>query len=715
MQQGSSGYVRVCREAGRRAQVCRVGAGWRERAWRRLFVALVASGRPLLLLCVSLGSCAEHEQPSPLSGHAIHGLEIVGLRWVDNEAPSAMLEVRIRNTGARLAPATLMERQLEIRDPCRRAIAAPRLGSGETGEIDVPSDASCREKGITVEAEGGVVRATASLTPMASGAQQSATQGAREALCFYSVGLGLEVLSVECTRLVPFEVRGRVRNIGSCTLPSVRVKCRASGSVRVLGHSLDRYFGRLPVGDAVEAGWHFVGTEEGLGTIEMEAVGSRRLAAATAAVAIHVGRRSEPDENPSIQSWARQRSQVVEGLEGGAWPTIMEAVAQRRVIGVGSPTHGTREYWDVAATLLTRLAREASLRLVLLERDLWVVRRAARFVEAGVRLPNDFVRGLRDDFWTREEVACLDAIADLNSTRASEQRVRVRGVDPCASDFREAATSLRSLVLQRWPADLEQRQRAVATIARLEDVGNLTGEELEEVVNGLRAIRTYLASSDARAPVESGSMIPDVVEDVSVLIHTMETCLEGPERSAMREQAMVDQALGALARLPARARCMFLGHNAHVGRENGYLPFTVGGGLSERVTGGYLALGTLLCDGTFVSRVPLRRFNPAAGCQKESFETGGYVHLRLQAPERGSIEAHLCGVNATVSYLGLDRLVQDGPEVARWLEEKQLMRMPGSTEDCEGATRLYQVRPRRAFDGFFLLHQSKPAQPVGRD
>ena len=399
-------------------------------------------------------------------------------------------------------------------------------------------------------------------------------------------------------------------------------------------------------------------------------------------------------------------------------------LADRRAVGLGEATHGSREFFDLKHRLIRYLIERHDFRAVAIETDFGNARTLDAYVAgqtgtdspAGVDLAPDATAADALDRlqlwpWKTESVAgLLDWLREFNEDRSASDRVRVYGID--AQHASGPARAIREL-LDRADADLlDEWTDALADLAEegFTDGPTVIPDHLDDAESLCSAVSTWLDSDAAGALSERDCRFLD--RHVQTLDRAREFVAARADDDAgvaavsrIRDRAMADTVSWILSETDAE-RVALWAHDGHVqtGRETSYdEPYDIlGTHLRDRLGDDYYALG----------------FDFAAGALQAISEVDGEYelgHHEVRDPPERSLTSALTGLDCSVFYLDLDAAADD-PSCADWLAESRPKRSVGSTfYDAEADRENYAEFDFAAdFDGLLFVRETTRAEPLFR-
>lgn len=268
---------------------------------------------------------------------------------------------------------------------------------------------------------------------------------------------------------------------------------------------------------------------------------------------------------------------------------VLEALAGAEVIGLGEPTHGTREAFLLKHRLVRGLAEADRLRTVAFECGLAPARRIDAYVRFGLGDARVALAAQRYWCWeVREVLNLLRWLRAHNARLPESERIRFVGID--VQRVETGATAL------------------LATLGTRGAEGRAGPPGLAEVLRALRdgAWRRGAPEAPAAAALlrEAEGLFTDSEERAmcrNLARHVEAYLVEGPEGMELREGYLAESVLEHLQDGPGPT--VVWAHNEHVAANPDFFGCpAMGRHLREALGDGYAAVGMLAGRGRFRAR-----------------------------------------------------------------------------------------------------------------
>jgi erythromycin esterase len=343
-----------------------------------------------------------------------------------------------------------------------------------------------------------------------------------------------------------------------------------------------------------------------------------------------------------------------------------------QVVGLGEATHGTREFFQFKHRMLAYLVKELGFTTFVMEAGVGGIRATNAYVTEGKGSLDDAMRGLGFAVWTTEEVAALlKWLHEHNRTLRPDRRVRVVGVD--CQESRVTAAPILDYLRAVQPELLPRLEEQLGKIG--------FGTDPKASAPIVRETLSWLIAEEGRLIARAGRARYDEARDsLRVVVQYADLGgLEMMEGMQRRDRYMASNLLSVLAREP-RARVVFWGHNAHVGRvrypANGFDVASMGWWLGDALRERYVAVGMAFGEGEFQAQDRTRPGSPM-----RTYASG--------RPPAGSVEAMMTGVRSGDFLIPWRGLVPPSV-VTDWLHTPRALRTVGGYNVPENIAALWE-------------------------
>lgn len=390
----------------------------------------------------------------------------------------------------------------------------------------------------------------------------------------------------------------------------------------------------------------------------------------------------------------------------------------RRVIGLGEATHGTREIFQLKHRIIRFLVEELDLELVGLEANFSETLAINDYIVREEGDPRKALEGVYFWTWYTEEVlALIEWLRAINRDRPAEDRVRFYGFDaqftagPVAAleSYLDAVGYHEEGVRTMLPA-VDDRGRTASQdddVDRLLDAADRLVPELEDVLQDRES--EFVAATDRRSWQLARRHLRTIVQARNRKRAIAEDDLAAA--MAVRDRAMAENVSWILEH-EAADRMALWAHNAHVNRlesrAKGHAVPSMGAHLAERYGDEYYALGFEFGGGRF------------RGLAEP--EGSGDADAGLQFGEH-AIESALPGTagDAFSSFNGPHFLLdiasaRADPVVMDWLDSVRGLHSIGAVYRPDDPDDHFEPYPLgAAFDGLCYLEETSPARPLEQE
>lgn len=392
---------------------------------------------------------------------------------------------------------------------------------------------------------------------------------------------------------------------------------------------------------------------------------------------------------------------AVPGREG--FGKLDEILCSARVVGLGEPTHGQHEAFELKRALTMHMIRACGVRLVVYEAASSRARACDDYINGRTDDLSAAMRGFGMSVWMVEEnAALLDDLRRWNAGAAPADRVRFIGMD--VQDPERAAKRLVEL-LGSGREDLCRRVKEVP--AAIEPaVKTLWGGDPAEFN------RVAELAKGVREEVERSG----VGDEAAICAAELAWGIEMFRTAGGRDLAMAEMVKEELRRAGPNAKAVVWAHNEHIKRGRltymGSDDLAVGGHLAAALgppgEGGYYSLGFVFAEGGFHALA--------------QDEQGKWMFKEYRVTNRpaNSIAEPFLASGATEVLVDLRSLPRTGA-VGVWLNTEHAniwfggYRVPDDLEAMmQGSNPMLACVPVRDYDGLAFLRltsASRPFQP----
>ncbi|PSQ16978.1 succinoglycan biosynthesis [Halobacteriales archaeon QS_8_69_26] len=427
--------------------------------------------------------------------------------------------------------------------------------------------------------------------------------------------------------------------------------------------------------------------------------------------------------DPDTGSVAERLREYAEPLDGTDPSTAVDdlaflddALEDRRILGMGEATHGTREFFQLKHRLLRYLVLELDCRTFAWEANFSETLAIDRYVRRGEGDPVEAIDGVHFWTWDTEEVlAMVEWIRSFNEDRDPEDRVRFYGVDMQFSGG--PARALREYLDEADPdflADVEAGLRELED----EDLNGGDDESFERRREDVAALLSDLEDrfADRREAYEAATG-PDEYRLARRHLRTLRQAFESRRAMADREEAgyalrdeyMAENASWVLDHEDADLVALW-GHNAHVKTtpvrsdlDDDWEAFeSTGGHLREEHGDDYYVVGFEFGRGSFQA-IP----------DPEEVEEPELGEFSLDEPIEDTVPDVLDDVGYSTFFVDLASAAGD-PDLADWLGEERRMHSLGAIYYVAGETGTHYTDVVLAdeYDGLLFVDGTERAVPI---
>ncbi len=292
-------------------------------------------------------------------------------------------------------------------------------------------------------------------------------------------------------------------------------------------------------------------------------------------------------------------------------PDDMQAIAaivgDARVVGLGEPTHGTREVVQLRRRITSHLVQNLGFRLVGIEADWSGCLAINDFVVDGVGSPEAALAGQGYWMWqTDEMLGFITWLRDHNAGLPRTKRVQLFGFDAGRAD---STTHVLSTRLERLSAPAELcKSGSFDAIRAMNPWSPPDNGDADRVEKQIADIKTWLADRRHEQAIHATSTDRWQAMQCAIVLEQINSRRTAPTPTshyAIRDRAMAMNVERHLDDAGKTAKTVIWAHNGHITRDSLMLDdnsiATMGRNLSARYQAGYLPIGFTIGYGRFLA------------------------------------------------------------------------------------------------------------------
>ena len=412
-------------------------------------------------------------------------------------------------------------------------------------------------------------------------------------------------------------------------------------------------------------------------------------------------RAADKERDAAAVEWLREHGVPLASVRAGSGfddlAPLRNFVGDARVVALGEATHGTREFFQLKHRLLEFLVSEMGFTAFGIEATLPESFDVDSFVTSGDGDGARALAGLYFWTWNTEEVMdLLEWMRAWNADPKHVRKVRFYGFDMQFST-RAARIALEALeaVDSKSAARLRGPLAPVLSAFTSQNLRTLAKPDREALDRAAGELASTLSARDtALAKLRGREDTARALRCARVLVQNLE--MEGEVDSfVVRDRAMAENALWALAQEGTGGRIVLWAHNGHVLTTRG----AMGGALEEALGAELRVIGFAFGEGAFQSMAwppPL---------------TGLTTHVVRPLPE-GTLDSALTRSGHDVAFFNLRSLPREGP-VADWFARPHPSRSIGAIYSPELEAQFMETRlTRDLFDGLLFVRMTSAARAM---
>ncbi len=369
----------------------------------------------------------------------------------------------------------------------------------------------------------------------------------------------------------------------------------------------------------------------------------------------------------------------------------------KRIIGAGEATHGSKEFTEVRHRLFKFLVTEMGFKTLAMEADYTAVRRANEYVMYGKGTSLQALEAIGSwTYYTREMLSLLEWMSAYNAGKADADKIRCYGFD--MQSERPALQSIAMQLKQFSPKDYASKFTALETL-------KFTEKQYEP--NGRSAINELLTSVQQYISM-NGKVLPDSLgaEGYAVLRHDLDIvkqCLSQYETSdvyasmGIRDKSMAANIKWIAEQRPENEGIFVWAHNGHISKDSS-LSFLhmMGSYLKQYFGDRYYALGLSFNKGGF-----------------RAFNYFSVVNFTTGPAQKGSSNEIFASVGKPIFFVDIPTAAQESKPAGKFFQRRIAARNIGALYVPGNDAPYYLQYPlAQYYDGILFIDEVNAAIPA---
>lgn len=427
------------------------------------------------------------------------------------------------------------------------------------------------------------------------------------------------------------------------------------------------------------------------------------------------GQNTPPENEKTVITWLQQTAIPVQHVEAGNGFADLQPLKQMlqdvKVVGLGEPTHGTREIFQLKHRLVEFLVTEMHFTTFAMEVSFAACQPINEYILYGKGDRATVLTGTGYVAWDTEEVSdLLDWLRSYNQSVPDEKKVTFSGVDITRNDIgREAVLGYLRTVAPDWLAATETLFAALAGeeakwLLRVDDASKQTLVQLlpqvQAVIDHLTANKDgFVGRSSLRAFDQAVQytrvMKQFIIENANDLLPPSHYTGTDARSICMAENliALADQAR-------PDAKYIIWAANFHINvADNAIQGPNMGSYLRAKYGSAYFAFGFEFNQGSFQTRTVL----------PDKF-LGDLKEVTLPPAPTASLAWYLSRINRDVFIVNL-RAPVSNPVIEAWIDTPQAAHSASWLYDAAAHDYLWAL-PLRIYDGIIFIESTTATHPT---
>lgn len=314
---------------------------------------------------------------------------------------------------------------------------------------------------------------------------------------------------------------------------------------------------------------------------------------------------------------------------------LRDIIGDARIVGLGEPTHGTREAFQTKHRIIRYLVEEMNFSIFSIEANMPEAYALNDYIIEGRGDPRELIRGMYFWTWQTEEILALvewmRAWNLANPHSGGKPRLRFTGFDMQTPHV--AWTNTFDFLTANAPdlaernADLLKQIEAVMQAAR-PGAAPEPGLNATHVAREAEALRQALLKRRAELVEKAGSEATEwAIQNARVVAQSAEmyaSILSNPGSMFNTRDRCMAENVAWLTRAYPGERIILWAHNGHISRAEFMGMKPMGLNLRDEFEAGYLAIGFATSRGSYTAMTPgdwqVTRANPLAPPPDRSIE-----------------------------------------------------------------------------------------------
>jgi len=316
----------------------------------------------------------------------------------------------------------------------------------------------------------------------------------------------------------------------------------------------------------------------------------------------------------------------------------------KRLIGLGESSHGTREHFQMKHRLVRFLVEEMGFRTFIIEASMQACLNINDYVLHGKGDARTALASQKYWTWNTEEVlAMIEWMREHNRTCRRGEEVRFLGCD--IKPMAEACARLTEYIGKYAPEFLTEAT-AIMEEASAQPL-NWPGTAAPVVSRPMLLLGWITAREQELIALSSPEEYAAALLSARFILQSYESQFDILN---IRDKYMYENTVSIMNSLPAGSKAIFWAHNAHISRQFAF--HTVGGRLADHYGSAYCPLGFMFRDGQFTT----------VNCEKDP-KVGPEVYP-MPAPMHDTWDEDFASALEGVGFVDL---TDPEPELMQWL------------------------------------------------
>lgn len=389
---------------------------------------------------------------------------------------------------------------------------------------------------------------------------------------------------------------------------------------------------------------------------------------------------------------------------------LKEEVKDKKLVGLGEATHGTREFFTIKHRLVQYLVEEMGYRVFIMEIDAGAAQQVNDYILNGEGNVDDAVANLKTVVFQTEEIRDMFKwMREYNENPAHESKIKFYGMDcqsgPLAYDY---AVKYMEKIDKDMALEIRYNLRYAASYFYDEARFNELSENMDKSMELIESKADYCSSNNLSEEYDMVLYNLNLIKNFMEFSTAINNDTENPSESAdIRDRLMAENInyIYESEKKKGNDRVILWAHNFHIGTSETRIN-TMGWYLRGVFSEDYYALGLEFLDGRFSSVDAKKIQSPAgAGFTMDNFQ-------EFKAPKCGPESVSRVLNNKDMPNYFIKISNTGNQELDEKLSENMLFHNVGFPYIPDGDYNFLEEIPNTFFDGLIFIRNTTASKVI---